>query len=64
MRLLGWFYTLPLRLRSLLRPIPAFGIGWLYPVCLTGNASPGRVPPKTVKHPDGPAAIDAGRERS
>src|ERR1035438_2196522 len=31
--------------------MPAFGIGWLYPVCPTGNASSGRVPLKTVKHP-------------
>jgi hypothetical protein len=37
-----------------LPPIPAFGIGWLYPVCprvCPRDMLPVRCAPKTVKHP-------------
>jgi hypothetical protein len=46
-----------------LPPIPAFGIGWLYLVCHTGNAASGRVPQNRLRRIGG-ACFSLPSERS
>src|ERR1017187_7586719 len=45
------------RVKRGLPPIPAFGIGWLYPVCPTGYAPPSVVPKRLSTPARRPTAV-------
>src|ERR1017187_4889587 len=50
-RIIGTLSKMTIGVRAAKRglpPIPAFGIGWLYPVCPTGNATRGRAAVETA----------------